>query len=211
MTAETPRILVLGVGNPLMRDDGVGPRVVEMLLAAHAFPEHVDVVDAGTMSFMILDMLRGIDRLIVIDAVDGTEHPPGTVVVLSPEEIAPNQVKHSMHDVALVDVLQAAALIDRAPETIAIGVQIESIEEWVLELSEPVEAALPQAAAAVLEILRSLGVHPVADDSTDAGAQIIASLRSYEPISDPARRPDAQSPVPPSAASPDTSLPRDQD
>jgi hydrogenase maturation protease len=189
MTADTPRVLVLGVGNPLMRDDGIGPRVVEMLRAGFAFPDSVDVVDAGTMSFMILDLLRDIDRLIVIDAVDGTELPPGTVVVMTPEEIAPNQVKHSMHDVGLVDVLQAAALIDRAPETAAVAVQIEAIEEWVLDLSQSVEDAIPVAAAAVLELLRSIGIEPTVDDSADMGAQIIAALRSGERIDDPARRP----------------------
>ena len=184
---ELPRILVLGVGNPLMRDDGVGPRVVELLRAGYAFPDHVEVIDAGTMSFMILDMLRGIDHLVVVDAVDGTGEAPGTVVVMSPEAIAPNQVKHSMHDIAIVDVLQAAALIDRAPETVAIGVQIERIEEWVLELSASVEAAVPIAAAAVLDRLRALGAEPVVDESADINAQIIGSLRSYAPIADPAR------------------------
>ena len=200
MTPDTPRILVLGVGNPLMGDDGIGPRVVEMLRAGYRFPNHVDVVDAGTMSFMILDLLRDIDRLIVIDAVNHTEHPPGTVVVLSPEQIAPNEVKHSMHDIALVDVLQAAALIDRAPETTAIGVQIESIEEWVLELSGPVEAAVPVAAAAVLDILRGMGVETVPDDSADIDAQIIAAVRSYARIPDSARQSNAVPTEPPGPA-----------
>jgi len=187
MTSDAPRILVLGVGNPLMRDDGVGPRVIEMLSAGYTFPDNVELVDAGTMSFMILDLLRGIDRLVVIDAVDGTEHPPGTVVVLSPEEIAPNQVSHSMHDIALIDVLQAAALIDRAPDAVAIGVQIEAIQEWVLELSDECEAALPIAAAAVLDTLRGMGVEAVPDDTVDVNAQIISALRTFAPITDPAR------------------------
>ena len=68
--AENPgRILVMGVGNPLMRDDGIGPRVVEMLLAGYSFPENVEVVDAGTMSYMILDLIRDFDRLVIIDAL----------------------------------------------------------------------------------------------------------------------------------------------
>ena len=165
-----------------MGDDGVGPRVVEMLRAGYSFPDNVDVVDAGTMSFMILDMLRGVDHLIVVDAVKDTEHPSGTVVVLSPEDIAPNQVKHSMHDIAIVDVLQAAALIDRAPDTVAVGIQVESLQEWVLELSEPVEAALPIATAAVLDTLRTLGVTAIPDDASDTNAQIIAAMRTYAPI-----------------------------
>lgn len=181
---STERILVMGVGNPLMRDEGVGPRVVELLRSGYDFPDNVEVVDAGTMGFMILDVMRGFDRMIVVDAVKGTGHPAGTVFLLTPDEIAPNQVMHSLHDTRLVDVLQAAELIDITPETIAVGVQIDAIEEWVLELSEPVEKAVPVAAAAVLEQLKERGVEPAprADAERDVDALIIESLRTYNPM-----------------------------
>lgn len=174
----------MGVGNPLMGDDGIGPRVIEMLRSAYRFPDNVDVVDAGTMSFMILDLLRGIDRLIIIDAVDGTDHEPGTVFRMTPEEIAPNQVAHSLHDTRLIDVLQAADLMGSCPETIAIGVQIDLIKEWVLELTPLLEASLPLAAGAVLDELKAMGIDPVACDDADVDAQIIAALRSYETMPD---------------------------
>jgi hydrogenase maturation protease len=172
----------MGVGNPLMRDDGIGPRVAELLLAGYCFPDNVEIVDAGTMSYMILDLFRGVDELIIIDAVRETEHPPGTVMKMTPEEIAPNQMPHSMHDIALVNVLQAADLMGTAPNAVAIGVQIDSIEEWVLELSPPVEAAVPIAAAAVLDELTALGSPGVPNDDADVHAQIIAALRSYAPM-----------------------------
>jgi len=184
MAENIGRILVMGVGNPLMRDDGIGPRVAEMLLAGYDFPDNVEVVDAGTMSFMILDLLRDIDRLIFVDAVRETGHPAGTVMRMTPEEMAPNEVPHSMHDIALVNVLAAADLMDRAPEAIAIGVQIDTIEEWVLELSPAVEAAVPIAAAAVLDELAALGAPGVPNDRGDVHACIIAALRSYEPMPD---------------------------
>jgi hydrogenase maturation protease len=186
---DCEKTLVLGVGNPLMRDDGIGPRVIEMLRAGYTFPENVEVVDAGTMSFMILDLLRGVDRLIVIDAVRDTGKPPGTVFRMTPEEIAPNQVAHSLHDMRLIDVLQAADLVGSMPQTIAFGVQIEAIEQWVLELSDPVEAAIPIAAGAVLEELRALGIEPLACNDDDVNAQIIGALRSYAPMPD--QSPDA--------------------
>lgn len=191
--AENPeRILVMGVGNPLMRDDGIGPRVVELLLAGYRFPDNVEIVDAGTMSYMILDMLRGIDRLVIVDAVRETGFPAGTVTKMTPEEIAPNEVPHSMHDVSLADVLQAAELMGSAPPAVAIGVQIEAIEDWVLELSPAVEAAVPIAAAAVLDELAALGSPGVPDEDADVHAQIIAALRSYAPM--PERPKDQQQP-----------------
>lgn len=184
MTHSEQRILVMGVGNPLMRDDGIGPRIVEVLRAGFVFPPHVDVVDAGTLSYMILDMLRGIDALILVDAIQGTDDPPGTVVVMSPEEIAPNQVRHSMHDVGIVDVLQAASLIGRAPQTVVIGIRIESIEQWELELSDAVEASIPRAVEAVLTELAELGVRPARNEGADIHASILSALRTYEPMPD---------------------------
>jgi len=179
------RILVMGIGNPLMRDEGVGPRVAELLMAGFDFPEHVEVVDAGTMGLGILDLLRDIDHLVVIDAVQGTEHPAGTVVIMSPEEIAPNQVLHSLHDMRLADVLQNAALIiDDMPSAVVIGVQIERIEEFVLELSPACEAALPIALAATLDELSKLEVIPTPREGSDVNAQIISALRTFAPMPD---------------------------
>jgi len=190
MTAGTQRILIMGVGNPLMGDDGIGPRVVEMLSAGYVFPDNVEVVDAGTMSFMILDLLRDIDNLILIDAMKCELTPPGTVVVLTPAEIAPNQVKHSMHDVGIVDVLQAADFMGRAPETVAVGVQIGEIEQWVLELSEPVATAVPLAAAAVLDELAKLGIAPVPNEGSCANAEVLSALRTFAPMPDTTARND---------------------
>lgn len=185
MSNDSPAILVMGIGNPLMRDEGIGPRVAEMLMAGYDFPDNVEVIDAGTMGYRILDMLRGVDHLVMIDALRDTGHPAGTVVFLTPEELGENQVLHSLHDLRIVDVLQAASLTDRAPETMCIGMQIEAIEEWVLELSKPCEDALPVAAAAVLSHLKTLGVEPVAREGAEhVDARIIEALRSYEPISE---------------------------
>lgn len=181
MTADQ-RVLIMGVGNPLMRDEGAGPRVIELLLKGFQFPENVEVVDAGTMGFGILDLMRGIDRLIVVDALRDTGHPAGTVMILTPEEMSENQVMHSLHDTRLVDVLQAAALLDRAPETIAVGIQIERIEEWVLELSDSVAEALPIAAAAVIDQLETSGISVAAREGDETTSQIIEALRTYGPM-----------------------------
>lgn len=186
---SSERILVMGIGNPLMRDEGVGPRVAELLMAGYEFPDNVEVVDAGTMSYMILDLLRGVDRLLLIDAVQNTGEPPGTVMLLTPEDMAENQVMHSLHDIRVIDVLQAAALMDRAPETQAICVQIESIEEFVLNLSEPVERALPVAVGAALEVLAEMGVRPTPKEGSDVNAAIIEAMRSYEPIPEDTKKP----------------------
>lgn len=193
MAEQPAKILVMGVGNPLMRDDGIGPRVVELLLSGYEFPDNVEVIDAGTMSYMILDLLRGVDHLVIVDAVRETGEAPGTVMKMTPEEIAPNQVPHSMHDIALVDVLHAAELMGSAPPAVAIGVQIDAIQDWVLELSPAVEAAVPIAAAAVLDELAILGWPGMPNPDADVHAQIIAALRSYAAMPKPDDAEDSDS------------------
>jgi hydrogenase maturation protease len=178
MEAEA-RILVLGVGNPLMADDGAGPAVIELLLAGYRFCDDVALLDAGTMGFAMLGPIRTASHLIVIDAVRGTAHPAGTVMRLSPEQIAPSQIKHSMHDVTLVEVLQGAELAGNAPDTVAIGIQIERLEEAVLELTPAVEQAVPIAAAAVLEELAALGFAPTPIEGSGAVAAIEGAIGSY--------------------------------
>ncbi len=184
MTDSSNRVLVMGVGNPLMGDDGVGPRVIELLVSGYTFPDNVELVDAGTMSLMILDLLRGVDDLVIVDAMRSEDTPAGTVAVLSPDEISPVEVRHSMHDTGIGDVLQAAELLDRAPRTVAIGVEIESIDQWALDLSAPAEAAVPVAAAAVLEELRRLGVEPVPTEDVAVHARILEALRTFAPMPD---------------------------
>lgn len=182
MAGTDDRILVMGVGNPLMTDEGVGVRVAEQLMAGYVFPDNVEVVDAGTMGFTILTLLKDRDRVLVIDAVNGSGRPPGTVMILSPEDAAPTTVLHSLHDTRLVDVLQAADLMDNHVEATVVGVQIESMTQWVLELTPDVEAALPIATAAALDVLRSWGVETTPREDSNVDAQIIAALRSYAPM-----------------------------
>lgn len=176
-----PSILLLGVGNPLMHDDGIGPRVVELLASGYDFPEDVEILDAGTMSLAILSLLAGRDHLIVVDAVRATGHAAGAVMRLSPDQLAPSQVHHTMHDVALADVLQAADIIGSAPSTVAVvAVQIQDVEEWSEALSPAVEASVPIAAAAVIDELERLGARATPRCS-DVHERIHAAVQSYQP------------------------------
>jgi len=170
-----PRILVLGIGNVLMLDEGVGNRIATELERNYVFPDDVRVMDAGTMGLGMIHLFRGVELLLVVDAIDGTGHPAGTVVRLSPEDFAPNQVLHSLHDVRFVDVLNAARLIDIMPEADCIGVQVENMSppELAIGLTKVVEDAVPRAVGAVLYVLEERGVQvePAAGDHADPAFQ----------------------------------------
>ncbi|MDO8847774.1 MAG: hydrogenase maturation protease [Coriobacteriia bacterium] len=176
MLDENPRVLVLGIGNILMLDEGIGNRIATDLEANYRFPDDVRVMDAGTMGLGMMHLFRGVEFLLVADAVNGTGHPAGTVVRVPPEDFAPNQVLHSLHDVRFVDVLSAARLIGIMPDADCIGVQVENMSpaEITIGLTEPVEAAVPRAIAAVLYVLEERGViaEPLAEGDTELQAAV---------------------------------------
>lgn len=155
-----PRVLVMGIGNVLMKDEGVGCRIAEELEAHYEFPENVRVIESGTMGMMITTLFNDCDFVLVVDAVDGTGYEPGTVVRLDPEDIAPNQVMHSLHDMRFIDVLQAAEMMGVRPEGHVVGIQVGDMspEELTIGLSEPVEAAIDTAIDAVLTVLAEMGI-----------------------------------------------------
>jgi hydrogenase maturation protease len=177
----TERITIMGIGNPLMRDEGIGIRVIEVLMTAFSFPDNVTLVDAGTMGMGILNLFRECDYMLVVDAVNGTGLEPGTIVRLTPEQIAPNQVMHSLHDVRLVDVLQTALLIGTCPEVDCVGIQIEDMGELAIGLTPAVEAAVPAAVEAALTVLAERGIAAVPRPEGEAGAdaQVLAAIRTY--------------------------------
>lgn len=173
MTDAPARILVLGIGNILMMDEGVGNRVAVELERNFRFPEDVRIMDAGTMGLGMMHLFRGVEFLLMVDAVDGTGHPAGTVVRVSPGDFAPNQVLHSLHDVRFVDVLNAAQLIGIMPEADCIGVQVENMSppELTIGLTDVVEGALPRAVASVLFVLEERGVTVELADGGDRAFQ----------------------------------------
>jgi hydrogenase maturation protease len=121
-------ILVLGIGNLVMTDDGVGVRVVQRLQNDYRFPPEVTVLDGGTLGLDLLPRLEGVDRLLVVDAVE-TGEAPGTIVRLSGADIPiVLKTKLSPHQMGLQDLLLVAELIDCLPrEMVLLGIQPEQI------------------------------------------------------------------------------------
>ncbi|HET6498581.1 MAG TPA: HyaD/HybD family hydrogenase maturation endopeptidase [Coriobacteriia bacterium] len=176
------RILILGIGNPLMGDEGVGVRVAEALMRDYTPSDDVEILDAGTMGLGMMGLFRERDLVIVVDAVDHTGHEPGTVVIMTPEELAPTQVLHSLHDLRLVNVLEAASLTGIQPDVICVGVQVTRIEPWVTSLTPAVDASLPAAVSAVLDLLSSREVELVPAPNASVDASVIESIRTRAEI-----------------------------
>lgn len=157
MNAHATKVLILCIGNILLLDEGVGPRVAAELTEKRALPEGVAVLDRGCLGMALLADLKEARRVLVVDAVDNTGLAPGTVVTFKPEDIAPYQAPHGAHDTRLIDVLQALELLGYQPEVDCLGVQIENMhpENFTLGLTPSVEAAVPVLVQSCLDYIEA--------------------------------------------------------
>ena len=154
------KIAIICVGNRLMLDDGIGPAVFDELTEKYSFPEHVSLFDAGCMTMDLLPVVRDHDFLIVVDAVDGTGEKPGTVFRFAPEDIAGHPVMQSLHDLRVIDLLNAASLLGYEARGICFGIQVENMTPATITegLTPDVYEALPLAVDSVLAELVRRGV-----------------------------------------------------
>jgi hydrogenase maturation protease len=160
MTSMPPHIsvLVLGIGNLVMGDDGVGVMVAQKLQQRYRFPDNVEIMDGGTLGLDLLPKLENISHLILIDAVE-TGNKAGTCVRLYGNELPiALETKLSPHQMGLKDLLAVSELMGHSPqEMVLIGVQPGSIE-MEIGLTPEVEAQVDTLVTNVLIELKNWGV-----------------------------------------------------
>ncbi len=150
-----PKVLILGVGNLLLKDDGFGVHFINSLRAID-FPPNISVLEAGTVSHQLIPQLHEIDHLIVVDVVDAGD-TPGSLFRFSPDEIKfQAEQKMSLHQISLIDVLNMAEMTGGKPKTVIIGVQPKDVISWSTELSDELRAVIPKVKALVLEELNKI-------------------------------------------------------
>jgi len=157
------QITVLGVGNILMQDEGFGVRVVEQLLKQYSFPQNVQILDGGTLGMELLRFLIETDKLILVDAVDGSL-PPGSLYHFQNNEVkAYFKEKVSMHELGIQDVLaimdvmekpiQEIMILGVQPLTVDIGLEMTPIvAEKVDEIGEQILLVLHEWQVEVVKI-----------------------------------------------------------
>lgn len=148
--------LVLGLGNTIMSDDGVGPMLIKQLQNDTTIPADVSLLDGGTLGLDLLPDLEGVRLLIIVDAVK-LGQPAGTLMRLVDDEIPlALETKLSPHQVGMKDLLAVARLMGHLPDKIVlIGIQPLQLELGT-ELTPPVKAAIPALLAMVRAEISSL-------------------------------------------------------
>lgn len=140
--AEHLKTLVLGVGNLLMGDEGIGVRAIRHLEQA-GWSARADLVDGGTGGFHLLGLFQHYPHIVLIDAAaDGK--PPGTVSLIRPHFASDFPPSLTAHDIGLKDLIESAALLGGLPEMQLITISVPALSSLTLELSGPVLAALPR-------------------------------------------------------------------
>jgi hydrogenase maturation protease len=155
---KQPRIMILGVGNLLLSDEGFGIHVVEALQSRYVFAENVSVVDGGVLGMNLLGVICDVDHLIVVDIIRNNG-APGTLYRIDHEDI-PRRIraKNSIHQ---LDFLEAMTFcrhgLDKEPRAVILGVEPLDMETFSVEMTPLIRAKVDEIIPIVLEEVTQLG------------------------------------------------------
>jgi hydrogenase maturation protease len=151
------RLLVLGLGNPLCGDDGLGVAAVADLARGHEPPDGALVLDGGTLGLSLLPFLEDAEEAILVDAVRG-DAPPGTLVRLSGADVRPAiEARLSVHQVGVADLVAAADLRGRLPRRLVLLGLVPATLDVGVGLSPAVASQLGRLVAAVVSEASGMG------------------------------------------------------
>lgn len=148
------RIVVIGIGNPLMGDDGFGVEVVEKLKGK--VPNCVELYKCEALSFQVLNIIENSDATIIVDVIKSNGNP-GDIYVFDFEEVNRNYNRiTSLHDLDIVKIIEVGRFVYNLPKKIVIvGVEPEKVE-FGIGLSEPVRKAIPKVVDIIVNLIYEL-------------------------------------------------------
>lgn len=147
-------ILILGVGNYLMGDEGVGVHLIQEM-AKMELPDYVDILDGGTGGFLLLNCFEAYKTVIFIDAtMDGRD--AGTISLIRPKFAADFPTALSVHDVGLKDMIEAVYLMETKPDIHLFTISVKEVTPMTIQLSEQVRNAIPKTIDKILQLTETL-------------------------------------------------------
>ena len=164
MTTRQNRILVLGIGNILMNDEGVGIHVVSQL-EKEGF-DRADLMDGGTGGFHLLGFIQSYKKVILIDA-SLDDFPAGHIRILTPRYAKDFPKQLSAHEVGLKDLLDAAFLLGNMPEIHLVAISVKDFQNMGMELTPELGKAIPEAVRQVKELVSASLNDPVSASLND--------------------------------------------
>ena len=158
---------ILGLGNTLLQDEGFGVHFLKYLEENFSFPETVNLVDGGTLSYGLLDIISSCKRLLVIDVIKSDDWP-GSIYRFTRSEMELNRTTPtSAHEVEFFDVLNKAEMLDDMPETIFLCIAPQEYGgEMNMTMTETMYQAFPKMAEFLLQELSLWQITPVESATT---------------------------------------------
>jgi hydrogenase maturation protease len=152
---QNPKIMVMGVGNILLSDEGLGVHLLNELTKM-SLPENIELLEGGTAGLELVHLIQEIDFLIIVDAINANDEP-GSIFRFQPEEInvLPERYEVSFHQVGIMEVLAMASILGHAPQTLIFGIQPKSLE-WGLELTPEISKVFPKVIDLLMQEFHSI-------------------------------------------------------
>lgn len=148
------KILVLGLGNPILTDDGVGIHAVKIASSLFVHPQ-VTYQESSLAGFGFLDTISGFDRIIIADSINWRKDPPGSVTVLNSEDLKDQPYLRNFHNLSLAGTLSLAEQmgVPRPKEIVIFAVEIEDCATFSEKCTPAVERAIPEVAQMIVKQL----------------------------------------------------------
>ena len=153
------KVLILGVGNYLMGDEGMGVHFARQL-SNELDDELIDVVDGGTGGFALMELFETYPTVILADATLD-QNPPGTIRLIQPKFSADFPRAMSTHEIGVKDVVESLILLDKLPEIYLFVVSIEKVQPLSIDLSPEIEEAIQKLKKKAVDLAKSLQAVPL--------------------------------------------------
>lgn len=151
-------IVIVGIGNILFQDEGVGCYAGRYLEANYDFSQPVEIIDGGTLGFGLMTYYQSYDKVLIVDTVS-IEDTPGSVYNLPADALMGlGSYRQTAHEVEVVEMLEICSLLDRMAEVNVVGVIPEDIESVQIDLTKTLKDAFPALITAVIQELENSGV-----------------------------------------------------
>ncbi|MCB0602849.1 MAG: hydrogenase maturation protease [Saprospiraceae bacterium] len=147
-------VLILGLGNYLMGDEGLGVHFVKAL-QDQEWPDDVDILDGGTGGFVLMNQIESYEQVIMIDATMD-ENPPGTIRLIKPRFVKDFPQAMSTHEIGLKDVIQSMQLLGSLPTIHLFTVSISMVQPLTVELSGPIQDVMQELSRKVRQLVFQL-------------------------------------------------------
>lgn len=152
------KTLILGLGNVLLQDEGVGVHTLRELEKLD-WPENVDLLDGGTGGFVLLSLFQDYKNLVIIDATLSNE-PEGTIKVLKPKFAKDFPKSLSTHELGLKDMIESAILLGKVPNIHLIVISINPTQKMSVSLQPHIEAFIPELIENVKKVIAQITTKP---------------------------------------------------